>query len=85
MENGELCVIEALIAVQLQLSVINLAWHFKIFIIQSLDQLVAEFGWKMFSAMEMNSPYLTVHTMDGVMLQIVFIMMMLELLVEVRM
>ena len=78
MENGELCVAAPLITLQQQLSVSSLAWDFTIFMMQSLDPLVAEFGWMMFSVMEMKSPYLTVHTMDGVMLQIVPIMMMLD-------
>ena len=82
MENGELCVATGkglgLVGLQQKLFVGSLAWSFKNFLIQCLDHLVVEFGWIMFSVMEMKSPYLTVHTMDGAMLQIVPIMMMLD-------
>ena len=83
MENGELCVKAALIALQLQLSVKSLAWNFSISIFQSLDHLVEEFGWIMLSVMEMSSPYLTVHTMDGVTSQVVIMIMILESVAQV--
>ena len=81
MENGELCVTKTSIILQLQLSVNSLVHTLNIFIIQDLGHPVAEFGCTMFSVMAMNNQYLAAGIMDGVMFQLVVMMMMLELVV----